>query len=66
MDVFYRRRHQEFLRFLKNVAAPHPGTDLHVVVGSHSTYKHPGVRRWLARSENKRITLHFTPIAPHG
>jgi transposase len=61
-DACYpRHRHQEFLRFLKKVAAAHPGTDLHVVLDNYGTHKHPKVRGWLARPENQRITLHFTP-----
>jgi transposase len=61
-DVCYpRHRHQEFLRFLKKVAAAHPGVELHVVLDNYGTHKHPGVRGWLAKPENQRITLHFTP-----
>ena len=61
-DACYpRHRHQEFLRFLKKVAAAHPGVELHVVLDNYGTHKHPEVRRWLARPENQRITLHFTP-----
>jgi transposase len=61
-DACYpRHRHQEFLRFLKKVAAAHPGMDLHVVCDNYAAHKHPEVRRWLARPENQRITLHFTP-----
>jgi transposase len=61
-DACYpRHRHQEFLRFLKKVAAAHPGVDLHVVLDNYATHKHPEVRKWLAKPENKRITLHFTP-----
>jgi transposase len=61
-DACYpRHRHQEFLRFLKKVAAAHPRVDLHVIVDNYGTHKHPEVRRWLARPENTRITLHFTP-----
>ena len=70
-DACYpRHRHQEFLRFLKKVAAAHPGMDLHVVLDNYGTHKHPEVRKWLARPENQRITLHFTPtellLAEHG
>ena len=70
-DACYpRHRHQEFLRFLKKVAAAHPGVDLHVVLDNYGTHKHPEIRRWLARPENQRITLHFTPtellLAEHG
>jgi transposase len=61
-DACYpRHRHQEFLAFLKKVAAAYPAVDLHVVLDNYGTPKHPEVRRWLARPENKRITLHFTP-----
>jgi len=61
-DACYpRHRHQEFLRFLKKVAAAHPGTDLHVVLDNYGTHKHPEVRSWLAKPGNQRITLHFTP-----
>ena len=61
-DACYpRHRHQEFLRFLKKVAAAHPDVDLHVVLDNYGTHKHPDVRKWLAKPENKRITLHFTP-----
>jgi transposase len=59
-DACYpRHRHQEFLRFLKKVAAAHPRTDLHVVLDNYGTHKHPAVRAWL--TGNPRITLHFTP-----
>jgi transposase len=61
-DACYpRHRHQEFLRFLKKVAAAHPDADLHVVLDNYGTHKHPEVRKWLARPGNERITLHFTP-----
>ena len=61
-DACYpRHRHQEFLRFLKKVAAAHPAADLHVVLDNYGTHKHPEVRKWLAKPENQRITLHFTP-----
>lgn len=59
-DACYpRHRHQEFLRFLKKVAAAYPGVDLHVVCDNYSTHKHATVQAWLAR--NPRITVHFTP-----
>ena len=35
----------------------------HVVLDNYGTHKHPEVRKWLARPENKRITLHFTPTS---
>jgi transposase len=63
-DACYpRHRHQEFLAFLKKVAAAHPGVDLHVVADNYAAHKHPEIRRWLARPGNQRITLHFTPAS---
>jgi transposase len=63
-DACYpRHRHQEFLAFLKKVAAAHPGVDLHVVLDNYGTHKHAEVRKWLARPQNQRITLHFTPTS---
>jgi transposase len=63
-DACYpRHRHQEFLRFLKKVAAAHPEVELHVVLDNYGTHKHPEVRKWLAEPGNQRITLHFTPTS---
>ncbi len=56
-----RHRHQEFLRFLKQVAKAWPRVKLHVVVDNYATHKHPTVKAWLAR--NPRVTLHFTPTS---
>src|SRR3712207_5789470 len=56
-----RHRHQEFLAFLKQVAAAYPRRQLHVVVDNLSTHTHPAVRAWLQR--HPRVTLHFTPTS---
>ena len=56
-----RHRHQEFLRFLKQVAKAYPRIKLHLVCDNYATHKHPAVKAWLAR--NPRITLHFTPTS---
>jgi transposase len=62
VDACYdRHRHQEFLRFLKQVAKAYPRRKLHVVVDNYATHKHPKVQAWLAR--NPRIVLHFTPTS---
>jgi transposase len=62
VDACYpRHRHQEFLRFLKQVAKAYPRVKLHVVCDNYATHKHPAVKAWLAR--NPRITLHFTPTS---
>jgi transposase len=59
-DACYpRHRHQEFLRFLKKVAAGYPGRKLHVACDNYSAHKHPEVKARLAA--NPRVTLHFTP-----
>ena len=63
-DACYpRHRHQEFLAFLKKVAAAHPLVELHVVADNYAAHKHADIRAWLARPENARITLHFTPTS---
>src|SRR4051812_4080240 len=56
-----RHRHQEFLAFLRQVAAAYPRRELHVVVDNLSTHKHPAVRAWLER--HPRVQLHFTPTS---
>jgi transposase len=62
VDACYdRHRHQEFLRFLRQVAKAYPRRKLHVVVDNYATHKHPKVQAWLAR--NPRIVLHFTPTS---
>src|SRR4030095_16000342 len=59
-DACYpRHRHEEFLRFLKQVAKAYPRVKLHLVVDNYATHNHPAVRAWLTR--NPRIILHFTP-----
>jgi len=61
-DACYpKHRHQEFLKFLKKVAAAYPGVDLHVICDNYATRKHAAVKAWLAK--NPRITLHFTPTS---
>jgi transposase len=61
-DACYpRHRHEEFLRFLKQVAKAYPRRKLHIVCDNYATHKHPAVKAWLAK--NPRITLHFTPTS---
>ncbi|MFL6150011.1 MAG: IS630 family transposase [Pseudonocardiaceae bacterium] len=61
-DACYpRHRHQEFLRFLKQVAKAYPRQKLHIVLDNYGTHKHPTVRAWL--EHHPRITLHFTPTS---
>jgi transposase len=55
-----RHRHQEYLRFLKDVDASVPEeVDVHLVVDNYATHKTPRVMRWFAK--RPRFHLHFTP-----
>jgi len=56
-----RHRHQEFLRFLKQVARAYPEVDLHLVMDNYAAHKRVEVRSWLAA--NPRIHVHFTPTS---
>ena len=56
-----RRRHQEFLGFLKHVARAYPTQELHLVMDNYANHKKAEVRDWLAA--NPRITVHFTPTS---
>jgi transposase len=61
-DACYpRHRHEEFGKFLRQVARAYPRVPLHIVVDNYGTHKHPDVQAWLAK--NPRITLHFTPTS---
>src|SRR4029077_11982838 len=53
--------HREFLRFLRRAVEAHRGVELHVVVDGYRLARHPEMRRWLARPENGRVTVHVTP-----
>jgi transposase len=56
-----RHRHQEFLRFLKQVARAYPAGELHLVMDNYAAHKRPEIRQWLA--DNPRILVHFTPTS---
>jgi transposase len=57
-----RHRHQEWLKFLKQIdAETPPELDLHLIVDNYATHKPPKVLRWLAR--HPRFHLHFTPTS---
>lgn len=57
-----RHTHEEFLSFLKEVAATVPeGVALHVILDNYATHKHAAVRAWLA--ENPHVHFHFTPTS---
>lgn len=55
-----RHRHQEYLRFLRDIDAHVPELlDIHLVVDNYATHKTPKVMQWLAK--HPRFHLHFTP-----
>lgn len=57
-----RHRHQEFLRFLRQIDAQTLAElDLHLIVDNYATHKHPKVKAWLKR--HSRFHLHFTPTS---
>jgi transposase len=56
-----RHRHQEFLRFLKQVAKTYPNQELHLVMDNYAAHKRVEIKTWLA--ENPRIQVHFTPTS---
>ena len=59
---FPRHRHQEFLRFLRQLDAEFPEKlKLHLVLDNYGTHKHPKVRSWLQR--HPRFALHFIPTS---
>jgi len=56
-----RHRHQEFLRFLKDVVRAYPERDLHLVMDNYAAHKRVEIRDWLAA--NPRVQVHFTPTS---
>ena len=53
-----RRRRREFLDFMNDIVAAHPGREIHVVLDNLNTHK-PKQDRWLRA--HPRVHLHFTP-----
>ena len=56
-----RHRHQEFLRFLRQVARAYPDRQLHLVMDNYAAHKRVEIRDWLAA--NPRVQVHFTPTS---
>jgi len=54
-----RHRHQEFLRFLKQLDKEIPDKELHLILDNYGTPKQDEVQKWLKRHD--RFHLHFTP-----
>jgi transposase len=55
---YNRRRRREFLDFMNEIVAEHPGREIHVVLDNLNTHK-PKEDRWLKRHPNVRF--HFIP-----
>jgi transposase len=61
-QCYERHRHQEFLRFLRQLDQEFPGpTPLHLVMDNYGTHKHPRVRAWL--HQRPRFVSHFVPTS---
>jgi transposase len=57
-----RHRHQEFLRFLRQLDREFPAqVQLHVILDNYGTHRHPDVTEWLAA--HPRFQFHFTPTS---
>ena len=57
-----RHRHQEWIKFLKQIDEQTPdGLDLHLIADNYSTHKHPKVQNWLKR--HRRFHMHFIPTS---
>ena len=57
-----RHRHQEWIKFLKQIDQETPANlDLHLIVDNYATHKHPRVKAWLKR--HPRFHMHFTPTS---
>jgi transposase len=61
-QCYARHRHQEFLKFLKQLDDEFPEKlQLHLVMDNYGTHKHPKVRGWLKR--HPRFVPHFIPTS---
>lgn len=61
-DCMPRHRHQEWIKFLKQIDAQTPADlALHLIVDNYATHKHPKVLNWLKR--HKRFHIHFIPTS---
>ncbi len=58
-ECHLRHRHQEFLKFLKQLDKEVPDNQLHLILDNYGTHKQEKVQKWLHR--HKRFHLHFTP-----
>ena len=57
-----RHRHQEFLKFLRQLDRAFPGgRELHLILDNYGTHKTPAVQSWLQR--HRRFVPHFVPTS---
>jgi len=57
-----RHRHQEFLRFLKQIdKVTEKARDVHLILDNYGTHKHPEVKKWFGA--HPRYHVHFTPTS---
>ena len=57
-----QHRHQEWIRFLKQIdEETPPDLTLHVILDNYATHKHPRVKAWLAK--HPRFHMHFIPTS---
>jgi len=57
-----RHRHQEFLKFLRQLDREFPGDrELHLILDNYGTHKTPEVKGWLKR--HRRFVSHFIPTS---
>lgn len=55
---YHRRRRREFLDFMNEVVAAHPGREMHVILDNLNTHK-PREDRW--RQRHPQVHFHYTP-----
>ncbi|HEX4954646.1 MAG TPA: IS630 family transposase [Thermoanaerobaculia bacterium] len=57
-----RHRHQEWIKFLKQIdTQTPPDLELHLILDNYSTHKHPKVQAW--RERHPRFHFHFIPTS---
>lgn len=61
-DCMPRHRHQEWIKFLRQIDAQTPADkQLHIIIDNYSTHKHEKVRAWTKR--HPRFHFHFIPTS---
>jgi len=61
-SCYPRHRHQEYLKFLRQIdRQTSGGLDLHLILDNYRTHSHPHVEQWLEK--HPRFHMHFTPTS---